>query len=220
MSLIKLEKVSKIYQEGQEIKALDNFDLEIEKGEFVAVMGASGSGKSTLLNLLGLLDRPTAGKYFLNNKETNKFSANQLNRLRNQEIGFVFQTFNLLPRFSALDNVILPLIYNSNQPVDRNRAIKLMEELDLRERLGHTPAQLSGGEKQRVALARALINKPSLILADEPTGNLDSQTGQKIMKLIAKLHQKENLTIVLVTHEEPIAKYGQRTIQLKDGRVI
>jgi len=193
--------------------------VAIEKGEYVAIMGPSGSGKSTLMNLIGCLDTPTKGSYLLNNKQVSQMNDNELARIRNQEIGFVFQTFNLLPRASALQNVELPLIYGGVPGKERGaRAKTALDKVELTSRMGHRPNELSGGQRQRVAIARALVNNPSILLADEPTGNLDSKTGTEIMGLFDRLHQAGN-TIVLVTHEADIAAYAHRTIHLRDGHV-
>ena len=219
-ALISLRELTKVYQMGdQEVRALDGVDLEIQKGEFVAIMGPSGSGKSTLMNLVGCLDTPSSGSYVLNGQEVSTMDENQLADLRNREIGFVFQTFNLLPRTSALQNVELPLVYAGvGRPERRRRAKETLVRVSLDDRAHHTPSELSGGQRQRVAVARALINNPSLLLADEPTGNLDSKTSLDIMRLFKELHQAGN-TIVLVTHEVDIAAAATRTIKLLDGRV-
>jgi putative ABC transport system ATP-binding protein len=219
-ALISLRDLSKVYFMGdQEVRALDGVDLEIQEGEFVAVMGPSGSGKSTLMNLVGCLDTPSGGSYVLNGQEVSTMDENQLADLRNREIGFVFQTFNLLPRTSALQNVELPLVYAGvSRPERRRRAKETLERVSLTDRAHHTPSELSGGQRQRVAVARALINNPSLLLADEPTGNLDSKTSLDIMQLFKELHEAGN-TIVLVTHEPDIAASATRVIRLLDGRV-
>jgi putative ABC transport system ATP-binding protein len=219
-ALISLRELTKVYQMGdQEVRALDGVDLEIQKGEFVAIMGPSGSGKSTLMNLIGCLDTPSGGSYVLNGQEVSTMDENQLADLRNREIGFVFQTFNLLPRTSALQNVELPLVYAGvSRPERRRRARETLVRVALEDRATHTPGELSGGQRQRVAVARALVNDPSLLLADEPTGNLDSKTSVDIMKLFKELHQGGN-TIVLVTHEADIAAAATRIIRLLDGRV-
>ena len=219
-ALISLRELTKVYQMGdQEVRALDGVDLEIQKGEFVAIMGPSGSGKSTLMNLIGCLDTPSGGSYVLNGQEVSTMDENQLADLRNREIGFVFQTFNLLPRTSALQNVELPLVYAGvSRPERRRRARETLVRVALEDRADHTPGELSGGQRQRVAVARALINDPSLLLADEPTGNLDSKTSLDIMGLFKELHQGGN-TIVLVTHEQDIAASATRIIRLLDGRV-
>jgi len=222
MDIIKLQNVSKIYGEGgeAEVKALKNIDLNVKREEFVAVMGPSGSGKSTLLNILGLLDRPTQGSYYLDNQEIEKeTSLNTLARLRRDKIGFVFQSYNLLPRTSALDNVILPAVY-SGLKNRRQVAMNLLKEVGLEKRLKHEPSKMSGGEKQRVAIARALINNPQILFADEPTGNLDTKTGDEIMKIFTELNKEKGITIVMITHEPAIAKYAHRTIRMKDGKII
>ncbi|OFX37585.1 MAG: macrolide ABC transporter ATP-binding protein [Bacteroidetes bacterium GWA2_32_17] len=218
--IISLQKIYKYYQIGTEIvKALRNINLSILKNEYVAIMGPSGSGKSTLMNLLGCLDTPTSGQYFLNNKDVSRMSDNELAEVRNKEIGFVFQTFNLMPRYNALDNVILPLIYSGKKKNERiERGIEVLNNVGLSDRIKHKPNELSGGQRQRVAIARAMVNNPSIILADEPTGNLDSKTSIEIMHLLDEIHKKGN-TIILVTHEEEIAKFANRIIKLKDGWV-
>ncbi len=218
--IIRLEKISRFYQVGSEIvKALQDVDISINKNEFVAMMGPSGSGKSTLMNVLGCLDTPTSGHYFLNDLDVSKMSDNDLAEVRNKEIGFVFQTFNLLPRSTALENVMLPLIYAGVSKHERiRRAEETLASVQLADRMNHRPNELSGGQRQRVALARALVNKPSLILADEPTGNLDSKTSVEIISLLEEIHQMGN-TIVLVTHEEDIAEHAHRIIRLRDGIV-
>jgi putative ABC transport system ATP-binding protein len=193
--------------------------IGIERGEYVAIMGPSGSGKSTLMNLIGCLDTPSKGSYLLNGKQVSQMNDNELARIRNEEIGFVFQTFNLLPRATALQNVELPLVYGGVQGKERGqRARAALEKVELGSRMGHRPNELSGGQRQRVAIARALVNNPSILLADEPTGNLDSKTGSEIMALFARLHEAGN-TIVLVTHEADIAQFAHRTIHLRDGKV-
>jgi putative ABC transport system ATP-binding protein len=220
LPLIETGDLWKTYVMGdEEIHALRGVSVVIDRGEYVAIMGPSGSGKSTLMNLIGCLDTPTKGTYLLNGKRVSDMNDNELARIRNEEIGFVFQTFNLLPRASALQNVELPLIYAGVPARDREaRATAALEKVDLLPRKTHRPNELSGGQRQRVAIARALVNNPSLLLADEPTGNLDSKTGAEIMALFARLHQAGN-TIVLVTHEADIAAFARRAIHLKDGQV-
>ena len=221
MSLISLSHISKIYQSGEvKVKALDDISFEVEKGEFVAIMGPSGSGKSTLMHILGLLDRPTSGKYLLEGMDTSKFSDEELAKIRNKKIGFVFQFFNLLPRTSALRNVMMPMIYGGVKPQEREKkARQLLEAVGLGKRIYHTSSQLSGGELQRVAIARALAMNPAIILADEPTGNIATNQAQEVMKIFQKLN-KEGHTIVLITHEPDIAEYAKRIIRLKDGKIV
>jgi putative ABC transport system ATP-binding protein len=216
--LIKITNIKRNFVLGNEIVyVLKGIDLEINKGEYVALMGPSGSGKSTLMNLLGCLDTPTSGTYILNGKDVSQMKDDELAEIRNKEIGFVFQTFNLLPRTTALDNVALPMIYAGHSKSERNaRATEVLEQVNLADRMDHQPNQLSGGQRQRVAIARALVNKPSIILADEPTGNLDSKTSLEIMKLFGDIHANGN-TVILVTHEEEIADYAHRIIRLRDG---
>ena len=218
--LIKITNIKRDFVLGDEIVyVLKGIDLEINKGEYVALMGPSGSGKSTLMNLLGCLDTPTSGNYILNGKDVSKMRDDELAEIRNKEIGFVFQTFNLLPRTTALDNVALPMIYAGYSKSERReRATEVLKQVNLSDRMDHQPNQLSGGQRQRVAIARALVNNPSIILADEPTGNLDSKTSEEIMKLLAEIHDNGN-TIVLVTHEEEIAEHAKRIIRLRDGMV-
>ena len=221
MNLISFSHVSKIYQSGEvEVKALDDISFEVEKEEFVAIMGPSGSGKSTLMHILGLLDRPSSGKYYLEEMDTAKFSDEELAKIRNKRIGFVFQFFNLLPRTSALRNVMVPMIYGGVKPEEREkRARELLEAVGLKERLYHTSSQLSGGEQQRVAIARALAMNPAIILADEPTGNIATHQAEEVMKIFQKLN-KEGHTIVLITHEPDIAEYSKRIISVRDGKII
>jgi putative ABC transport system ATP-binding protein len=219
-SVIHLEQLRKSYYLGkQELPVLKGIDLDINKNEFVALMGPSGSGKSTLMNILGCLDTLTDGRYVLNGNDVSKMNDNALAEIRNQEIGFVFQQFNLLPRLSALENVALPLIYAGVSKKERTeRALEMLEKVNLADRSHHKPNELSGGQIQRVAIARALVNRPSIILADEPTGNLDSKTSVEIMGLITDIHKLGN-TVVLVTHEEDIARYAKRVVRLRDGLI-
>jgi putative ABC transport system ATP-binding protein len=218
--IIEINKLIKNYQVGTEtIRALRSVSLSINKNEYVAIMGPSGSGKSTLMNILGCLDTPTGGDYILNNTNVSQLDDDQLAEIRNKEIGFVFQTFNLLPRYSALENVSLPLIYAGTNKEDRlARAGEVLVNVGLEDRVTHKPNELSGGQRQRVAVARAMVNSPSIILADEPTGNLDSKTSIDILSLFNEIHQKGN-TIILVTHEEDIAQHAHRIIRLKDGMI-
>lgn len=221
-NLIAVRELHKIYKMGDiELPALRGIDLDIGTGEFVAIMGASGSGKSTFMNILGCLDRPTSGTYFLEGQEVGSLSSDEWAYIRNHKVGFVFQGFNLLARTSALENVELPMMYNGLQSKERHRrALEVLSLVGLEERLHHMPNQLSGGQQQRVAIARALVNRPSLILADEPTGNLDSHTSAEIMELFQRLNETEGLTIVLVTHEADIAAYAQRRIHFRDGVIV
>lgn len=218
--LIKINDIWKIYEMGTEkVHALQGVDVEINKGEYVAIMGPSGSGKSTLMNLIGCLDTPTRGNYYLSDRLVSSMNDDELAFIRNKEIGFIFQTFNLLPRASALRNVELPLIYNGTKSDSRlEKAKEVLEQVGLGDRMSHKPSELSGGQRQRVAVARALVNKPSIILADEPTGNLDTKTGNEIMQLIADLHKRGN-TIIVVTHEKDIAACSDRIIYIRDGRI-
>lgn len=218
--VIKLVDIKRYFTVGTEtVRALRGIDLTIEKNEFVALMGPSGSGKSTLMNLLGCLDTPTSGHYYLNGQDVSKLDDNNLAEIRNKEIGFVFQTFNLLPRSTALENVMLPLIYAGfNKNMRMERAKEVLADVQLSDRMLHRPNELSGGQRQRVAVARALVNHPSIILADEPTGNLDSKTSVEIMALIHQIHKAGN-TIIVVTHEEDIAQHAHRIIRLVDGMV-
>jgi len=216
--VIEIRNIIRNFPLGQEIiKVLKGIDLDIDRGEYVAFMGPSGSGKSTLMNLLGCLDTPTGGSYILNGKDVSKMTDSELAEVRNKEIGFVFQTFNLLPRTTALDNVALPMIYAGASKADRKkRAEEVLTNVGLGDRMDHKPNQLSGGQRQRVAVGRALVNKPSIILADEPTGNLDSKTSVEIMNLFDEIHAAGN-TVILVTHEEDIAEHAHRIIRLRDG---
>jgi putative ABC transport system ATP-binding protein len=216
--MLELENITKVYKAGQtEVPALRGISCRIESGEMVSIIGPSGSGKSTLMNIIGCLDKPTSGRYRLDGTEVSELNDNQLAEIRNKKIGFVFQSFNLLSRTTALANVELPLIYNgaSNR---RQRALQVLESVGLAHRVTHRPSELAGGEQQRVAIARALINNPSIILADEPTGNLDTQTSQEIMLIFKQLNE-QGMTIILVTHEPDIAAYTQRTIKIRDGQI-
>jgi putative ABC transport system ATP-binding protein len=216
--MIELDNITKVYKMGEtEVVALNGIDLRIEQGEMISIIGPSGSGKSTLMNIMGCLDKPTSGQYRLEEIEVNKLSDDKLAEIRNKKIGFVFQSFNLLPRTTALANVELPLIYGGagNR---RQRVLQALESVGLAHRSHHKPSELAGGEQQRVAIARALINNPALILADEPTGNLDTQTSREIMLIFQKLHE-QGMTIVLVTHERDITAYTQRTIEMRDGKI-
>ena len=219
-AIISLNNINKLYTIGSEkVHALNNLNIEILKNEYVALMGPSGSGKSTLMNILGCLDTASSGTYILNNQDVSSLDDNQLAEIRNKEIGFVFQSFNLLPRLSALENVALPLIYAGYSKKDRlEKAMEVLQAVNLGDRVMHKPNELSGGQRQRVAVARALVNSPSIILADEPTGNLDSKTSHEIMALFAKIHENGN-TVILVTHEEDIAAHAHRIIKLRDGVV-
>lgn len=218
--LIKITNIKRDFPLGNEIVyVLKGIDLEINKGEYVALMGPSGSGKSTLMNILGCLDTPTSGTYILNGKHVSEMQDDELAGIRNKEIGFVFQTFNLMPRTTALDNVALPMVYAGHSKSERiERATEVLTQVGLQDRMDHKPNQLSGGQRQRVAVARALVNKPSIILADEPTGNLDSKTSVEIMNLFNEIHANGN-TVILVTHEEDIAAHAHRIIRLRDGLI-
>jgi len=219
--MIKLSHISKIYKTGEvEVKALDDVSFEVKKGEFVAIMGPSGSGKSTLMHLLGALDKPTKGSYFLDGNDVSKLNDDELAEIRNKKIGFVFQAYNLLPRTTALKNVMVPMIYGDIPKEERmKKARKYLEMVGLKDRLYHTSSQLSGGEQQRVAIARALSMNPSILLADEPTGNIATKQAEEIMEIFQDLNEQGH-TIVMITHEEEIAKYAKRTIHLRDGRIV
>lgn len=218
--IIRIEQLTKWYKIGQElIKALNGVDLNISRNEYVALMGPSGSGKSTIMNIIGCLDTPTSGQYYLNGPDVAKLTDNELAHIRNKEIGFIFQTFNLLPRYSALENVALPLIYAGIGKTERDkRAAEVLTQVGLGDRMKHKPNELSGGQRQRVAVARALVNRPSIILADEPTGNLDTKTSYEIMALFQEIHDLGN-TIIIVTHEEDIARHAHRIVRLRDGLI-
>ena len=218
--ILDMKDLSKSYWMGKdEFEVLHHVDLQVEEGEFISILGPSGSGKTTLMNIIGCLDTPTSGNYILNGTEVSSMTDNKLAEIRNKEIGFVFQVFNLLPRNSALENVMLPLIYaGEKKQTRRELALKMLEDVGLGDRVEHKPNELSGGQRQRVAIARALVNKPSLLLADEPTGNLDSKISEEIMKLFADIHRQGN-TLLMVTHEEDIARHAHRIIKLKDGEV-
>lgn len=221
--ILELQEIRREFVMGTEVvRALKGVSFDVHAGEFVTIMGSSGSGKTTLLNLLGCLDKPTSGNYLLDNVNVKELSRNDLARLRNHKIGFVFQSYNLLPRTSALENVELPLFYNPSLSTHerKERAVKALESVKLGDRLGHMPNQLSGGQQQRVAIARALVNQPVMILADEATGNLDTRTSYEIMMLMQELNQQEGKTIVFVTHEPDIAAFSSRTVMLRDGKVV
>jgi ABC-type lipoprotein export system ATPase subunit len=224
MQLIELQDIYKTYHLGEvDVPVLKGITLNVAQGELVALMGASGSGKSTLMNILGCLDHPSAGKYWLDGAEVSQLSPDGRALVRNHKIGFVFQGFNLLPRTSALDNVVMPLSY-SNEPLtereSRQRATELLERVGLGDRMHHEPSQLSGGQQQRVAIARALVNRPRLLFADEPTGNLDSKTSKEILEMFQRLNQEEGITIILVTHDASIAQYARRTVRISDGLIV
>ena len=217
--MIQLNEITKVYPMGKrELPVLRGVNLHIKKGELVAVMGPSGSGKSTMLNLIGCLDKPTSGEYYLDGKEVSSLSSGELAGIRGRKIGFVFQTFNLLPRMSALANVELGMRYADG--IDRKRAMEALDRVGLSERINHRPTELSGGEQQRVAIARALVKNPPLILADEPTGNLDSRAGEEIISILTSLHTEQGITLLMITHDASIARHCQRIVNLKDGQVI
>ena len=220
-AVLRVEELHKYYELGEtRVHALRGVSLEIQRGEFVAIMGASGSGKSTFMNILGCLDRPTKGRYFLDGVDVSQMSKSQLARIRNRKLGFVFQQFNLLARTSALENVELPTIYAGIPPQERaKRAMESLARVGLADRAGHYPSQLSGGQQQRVAIARALVNRPSILLADEPTGNLDSRTSVEIMEILQTLNEEQGLTIIMVTHEADIARFALRTLEFRDGKL-
>ena len=221
-AVIELQNVKKIYKmEGVETPALRGVDLKIKKGEFMAIIGPSGSGKSTLLHMIGVLDRPTSGKIYLDGIDISKLNDSELARLRGKKIGFVFQFFNLYPTLTAQENIELPmLILECDKKKREEKALNLIEMVDLEKRAGHLPSQMSGGERQRVAIARAIANDPEIVLADEPTGNLDTKIGSEIMKLFSRLQEEENMTIVMITHELKIAKYAERVVHLIDGKIV
>jgi putative ABC transport system ATP-binding protein len=219
--IVRFERVSKVYEMGEvEVHALRGIDFEVHRGEMVAIMGASGSGKSTMLNILGTLDRPTAGHYFLDGEPVEDLDEYELASLRNRKIGFVFQSFNLLPRDTALENVELPMVYaGESASVRRRRALRALERVGLGDRVEHLPNQLSGGQQQRVSIARAIVNEPLMLLADEPTGALDSATTKQVMELFVELHKK-GLTVIVVTHDPGIAEYAERVVRFQDGRIL
>ena len=223
MDLIELHDIRKTYRLGEvDLPVLMGVSLNVSRGEFVALMGSSGSGKSTLMNIVGCLDRPTAGAYWLDGREISKLNASERARLRNRMIGFVFQTFNLLPRTSALENVMMPLIYSRENLTDnqkKQRAVSLLEKVGLADRLDHLPSQLSGGQQQRVAIERSLINHPQVLLADEPTGNLDSRTNAELLQMLQQLNSSDGITILIVTHDPGVAQHARRTVYIKDGLI-
>ena len=224
MPLIELQDIYKTYHLGElDVPVLKGISLAVEQGELVALMGASGSGKSTLMNILGCLDHPSSGRYWLDGEEISQLSSDGRALIRNRKIGFVFQSFNLLPRTTALDNVLMPLSYTHENLPDREgrqRAVDMLARVGLTDRMHHEPSQLSGGQQQRVAIARALINRPRLLFADEPTGNLDSQTSKEILQMFQQLNREEGLTVILVTHDAGIAQYARRTVHISDGRIV
>ena len=222
MAIIEITEISKIYLMGDvEVNALKKVSAVIEKGEFVAIMGPSGSGKSTFMNILGCLDKPTVGQYMLESTDVSKLSRDELAEIRNKKIGFVFQTFNLLPRTSAIENVELPMLYNGLPAKERNeKAISALRMVGIENRMHHLPSQLSGGQQQRVAIARAIVNNASIILADEPTGNLDTKTSAEIMELFVRLNSESEITVIIVTHESDIAGYSKRIIRFLDGTIV
>jgi len=223
-AIIELEEICKTYRMGDiMVPVLKGVSLRVARNEMVALMGTSGSGKSTLMNILGCLDRPNSGNYLLDGKEMSRLSADQRAMVRNRKIGFIFQSFNLLPRTSALDNVAMPLNYTAGHLSERDarqRAAEMLKRVGLEERLDHEPSQLSGGQQQRVAIARALINRPPLLLADEPTGNLDSRTSDEVLRMFQELHRKEDITIIMVTHDAHVARYAQRVVHIHDGLIV